>query len=90
MVDRRSVLPIARTEPSKRFVPLANALRERRKAAGLSQAQVAAALGWRQSVVGDVELARRRLNIYEFIDYVTALDCDPEAIFREIVILDDE
>jgi transcriptional regulator with XRE-family HTH domain len=80
--------PIARTEPSSRFAPLANILREKRVAAGLTQAQVAAALGWRQSVVGDVELARRRLNVYEFIDYVNILGCSPRDIFHEIVDLD--
>lgn len=79
---------IARTEPSKRFEPLARALRDRRKAVGLSQAQVASALGWRQSVVADVELARRRLNVYEFIDYTTALGCNPELLFHQIVMLD--
>jgi transcriptional regulator with XRE-family HTH domain len=69
-------------------MPLATVLRMRRKAAGLTQAQVAALLGWRQSVVGDVELARRRLNVYEFIDYVAALDSDPEEIFHEIIAAD--
>ena len=49
---------MARTEPSPRFEPLALILRKKRAEAGLSQAQVASALGWRQSVVGDAELAR--------------------------------
>jgi HTH-type transcriptional regulator/antitoxin HipB len=90
MAGRNWDCPIARTEPSERFAPLANVLRERRKAAGLSQAQVAAALGWRQSVVGDVELARRRLNVYELVDYANVLGCDPEIIFHEIVSVDND
>lgn len=56
--------------------------------AGLSQAQVAAALGWRQSVVGDVELARRRLNIYEFMDYTRVLSADPLDVFRELMSIE--
>ena len=40
--------------------------------------------------MGDVELARRRLNIYEFIDYVSVLDCEPETVFHEIVALEDD
>lgn len=88
MPDTNSGGDIARTEPSARFKPLADILRERRKSAGMSQAQVAAVLGWRQSVVGDVELARRRLNLYEFIDYVHALGCDPETIFRQLLNFD--
>jgi hypothetical protein len=39
-------------------------------------------------VVGDVELARRRLNVYEFIDYSRVLNCDPAVLFHEIVALD--
>lgn len=76
---------MARTEPSPRFQPLANVLRKKRVEAGLSQAQVASAMGWQQSVVADVELARRRLNVYEFIDYVTLLGADPVEIIRGLV-----
>lgn len=76
---------IARTDPSERFLPLAAALRARRVELGLSQAQVAAALGWRQSVVGDVELARRRLNVYELIDYAAVLSADPVGLFQSLV-----
>lgn len=60
-------------------------LRARRLQLGISQAQVASALGWRQSVVGDVELARRRLNVYELIDYAEALSTDPVALFEAVV-----
>lgn len=79
---------IARTGPSARFKPLATLLRERRVAAGLTQTQVASALGWQQSAVVDVESARRRLNVYEFIDYVRAIECDPVDVFNVLVIED--
>jgi hypothetical protein len=41
-------------------------------------------------VIGDVELARRRLNVYEFIDYASVLNCDPDAVLHEIVNLDED
>ncbi|WP_366516735.1 helix-turn-helix domain-containing protein [Sphingomonas caseinilyticus] len=76
---------MARTEPSARFVPLGIQLRSRREAAGLTQVEVARALGWSHSAVTDIEAGRRRLNIFEFVDYVIALGCDPMRTFDELV-----
>lgn len=77
---------MARTEPSPRYVPLGAALREQRENAGLTQANVATVLGWSHSAVTDVEAGRRRLNVYEFVDYVRALGCDPLRLFEQLVV----
>jgi transcriptional regulator with XRE-family HTH domain len=77
---------MARTEPSARFVPLGNALRARRVAARLTQVQLANALGWSHSAVADVEAGRRKLNIFEFVDYLRALGSDPSTAFQAFVI----
>lgn len=76
---------MARTEPSPRFVPFGAALRKEREKAGLTQVNVANALGWSHSAVTDVEAGRRRLNVYEFVDYVRALGCDPVRLFEQLV-----
>ena len=60
-------------------------MRARRDAAGITQVQLAESLGWSHSAVTDVEAGRRRLNVFEFIDYVRALGCDPVQVFREAV-----
>lgn len=76
---------MARTRPSARFIPLGTALRARREKAGLTQAEVAKVLGWSHSAVTDVEGGRRRLNVFEFIDYVRAIGFDPVEVFSESV-----
>lgn len=76
---------MARTEPSPRFVPLGAALREQREIAELTQVNVATALGWSHSAVTDVEAGRRRLNVFEFVDYARALGCDPVELFERTV-----
>ena len=79
---------MARTAPSPRFVPLGSALRAHRCVAGLTQVELADKLGWSHSAVTDVEAGRRRLNVFEFVDYVRALGCDPAQVFKESVSID--
>jgi len=74
-----------RTEPSQRFVPLGRALKDQRLSAGLTQVQLASALGWSHSAVVDVEAGRRRLNVFEFVDYVRAIGGEPSQLFDDVV-----
>lgn len=68
--------------------PAHQALREllttTRKAAGLTQEQVARRLGRPQSFVAKYEGGERRLDVIEFIEVAQALGADPIAMFTEL------
>lgn len=52
---------------------------ELRKQAGLTQRQLAAALGREQNFVGRVETGQRRVDLIEFLWICRACGADPEA-----------
>jgi transcriptional regulator with XRE-family HTH domain len=79
---------IARSAPSTRYASLANVLRSEREAAGLTQSQLATALGWSQPAIAELESARRGLNVFELIDYARVLDRDPIDLFRAVAEAD--
>jgi len=62
---------------SNSYVLFLKQLREARLEAGLSQLQLADALGQRQTYVSKCELGDRRLDVIELRDWVIALGCDP-------------
>lgn len=64
---------------SHHYVLFLKHLREARLEAGLSQLQLANALGQRQTYVSKCELGDRRLDVIELRDWVIALGGDPEA-----------
>lgn len=70
-----------------RYTHLRELLIEARKAAGLSQAVVAAKLGRPQSYVADIERNERRLDVIEFLALAEALGCDPVAIIAKIRLI---
>jgi transcriptional regulator with XRE-family HTH domain len=78
------VPPIRRAVRSARLLALASVLRDRRLLAGLKQSDVATSLGWAQSAIADVEGGRRRVDVFEFLDYATALGCEPAELLRDI------
>lgn len=49
------------------YATLVQLLVQRRDASGLSQRDVAEALGWNQSIVAKIETADRRLDLFELI-----------------------
>jgi transcriptional regulator with XRE-family HTH domain len=55
-----------------------------RKAAGLSQQEVATQLKRPQSYVAKVEGGERRLDLIEFLELVELLGADPLAIIRSL------
>jgi transcriptional regulator with XRE-family HTH domain len=74
--------------PSTLRSPRHEALRaflvERRKKAGLTQAEVAARLGRYQSFVATVESGQRRVDVVEFLDFAEAIGFNPrDAIMRQ-------
>ena len=64
---------------SNSYVLFLKQLREARLEAGLSQLQLADALGQRQTYVSKCELGDRRLDVIELRDWVIALGGEPAA-----------
>ena len=75
--------------PKAKFSPMYTRLRrllvERRNMAGLSQVDVATALGKPQSYVSKVESGERRLDVMEFVEFTHALGADPVRVLRAMV-----
>lgn len=57
---------------------------EARKAAGLTQMQLAAKLGQPQSYVSKYERGERRLDLIEFLEVARVLAIDPAAVVKEL------
>lgn len=71
---------------SEAYASLLAVLIEARKEAGLSQAQLASALGRPQPFISYVERGERRVDVIEFCAIARALGCDPESLFRKVVL----
>ncbi len=67
---------------TQEYADLIEGLIEARKSAGLTQQDVADALGKPQSYVAKIEGCERRLDIAEFVDYSTALKRDPAELLQ--------
>lgn len=59
-------------------------LTEGRKQAGLTQADLARALGRPQSFVSKFERGERRLDVIEFLEVARALSLDPLHVIAEL------
>ena len=57
-------------------------LRRRREAKGLSQAEVAGALGWNQRKLSYAETGARRLDVVEYIALAQVLGFSPYQAFE--------
>ena len=57
---------------------------EKRKKAGLTQAQVAKKLRRYQSFVATVESGQRRLDVVEFLDFADAIGFDPREVIKRL------
>lgn len=62
-----------------------DALVESRKAAGLTQQQLAGRLQKPQSFVSKYEHGERRLDIAEFLDIANAVGADPCRLIRQLI-----
>lgn len=70
--------------PDDRHGALIDALRTAREAARLSQADIAARLGWAPSAVARVETCERRLDVIELQDWLAALGVDGVEFLIEL------
>lgn len=53
-----------------------------RKDAGLTQTELGAHIGQRQTFISKVELGERRLDVAEFVEVCRAIGADPYAVMR--------
>lgn len=70
---------------TQEYADLIEGLVEARKSAGLTQQDVADALGKPQSYVAKIEGCERRLDIAEFVNYGRALGADPVKLLKAIL-----
>ncbi|MFK4616736.1 helix-turn-helix domain-containing protein [Bradyrhizobium diazoefficiens] len=81
---------MSRTLQSTRHETLRSFLIEKRKKAGLTQADVAATLKRYQSFVASVETGQRKLDVVQLIAFAEAIGFDPrEAVKRMMAAKDD-
>ena len=66
------------------FFVITNLLVEARKAAGLTQVELAAQLQRPQSYVSKVERGERRLDVIEFLEVARALQLDVVAFLHQL------
>lgn len=75
---------MAKTLHSKRHQRLAQLLVEKRKAAGLTQGDVAKVLGRHQPFVANIENGERRVDIVELLDLASIIGFDVEEIINDL------
>lgn len=70
---------------SKRHLMIAAALAEQRRSKGLSQAQVAKALGRHQPFIANIESGQRRLDLVELLELAKIIDLDVLALIKQVM-----
>jgi len=63
---------------------VAAALAEARRAKGLTQVEVAAALGRRQPFIANIESGERRVDLVELLDLAAVIDFDLSSLIRKL------
>jgi DNA-binding XRE family transcriptional regulator len=58
---------------------------ERRKRAGISQAELGQRLGWSQRTIGKIETGEKRVTVVELIEIGQALGFDPRAAVARLI-----
>lgn len=57
-------------------------LRQRREKLGLSQTDVALALGWKQQRLSAIEAGARRLDVFEYFELAQSLGLSPQRALK--------
>ena len=76
---------LLKTLRSRRHRVLCASLLSARKAARLSQAELASRLKTSQTVIARIENGERRIDVIEFIDLARALRVDPKDILSHLM-----
>jgi transcriptional regulator with XRE-family HTH domain len=80
------VLILTTTIGTKRHETLIALLIEERVAAGMTQDDLADALGEYQSFVARLESGQRRIDVIEFLDIAKVVGFDPKALITKLEI----
>lgn len=75
---------VVHTLHSERYARFLGEIVAMRKRAGLTQRQLAAKLKQRQAYVGKSEVAERRLDVLELLDWCRACGEDPAALIQHL------
>jgi len=67
-----------------RHEELRRLLKEKRKNACISQAELGRRLGWSQRTIGKIETGEKRVTAVELIEIAQALEFDPAAALRRV------
>ena len=70
---------------SERHKKLAELLIERRKAAGLTQVEVAKKLGRHQPFIANIESGERRVDVVELLELADAIGFDPVELIQSLL-----
>jgi transcriptional regulator with XRE-family HTH domain len=79
---------VSKTIRSARHEALRALIRDQRKSAHLTQAQLAKRLGRYQSYVAMVEGGELRMGVLEFLEIANAIGFDPALAIRKIAKID--
>ena len=74
-----------KTLRSRRHRALCATLLSARKAAKLSQAELASRLKTSQTAIARIESGERRIDVVEFIDFARVLKVDPREILSQLM-----
>lgn len=85
--DSGWVLILTTTIGTKRHQALIALLIEERVAAGLTQNDLADALGEYQSFVARLESGQRRVDVIEFLDIASVVGFDPKALIARLEVV---
>lgn len=69
---------------SEEYQLVITALKNARKARGITQAQLAEALGKPQSFIAKVENGERRLDVVEFVYLARLVELEPEYVITRV------
>ena len=92
VADQRASVHTVAMRPSirsTRYRRLRALLRAARRNRGVTQAEVAQALGQPQSFMSKFESGERRLDVMEFIDLCKALGVDPRVVVAKLLAVDE-
>lgn len=79
---------VKRTHPSLaagESVALGEMIRKWREKAGLSQDALGVMIGLPQARIAEIETAKRRIDVYEFVRLAHAVKANPVQLFEEFV-----
>lgn len=71
---------------SDEYQRVINALKKARKEKGITQTQLAEALGKPQSFIAKVESGERRLDVVEFVHLARLVEVDMSSVLNEIIL----